>query len=227
MAKCKNCDRSGFFFSVDSNGLCNECAPVIMSIANHNLRVINESTKIINKSKNFKTQLSRCDLIIEIAEVMLKYENKGITTIIPSPSEMISQYKNVVRDRIILENLKLDVEKGKAKFEIASTPQSKINEINKVLFKIQDYEKEIKDKTQINKTEKEINKFKHKAQLSIYLETAKKAEFKGQNKKALDQYQEALYFLKNDEIDDKFQKDNINKIENKIKDLDNYRKDKK
>lgn len=219
MAKCKYCDKSGFFFTVDSNGLCNECAPVIISIVNNNFRIINESTKLIRESKNFKTKLSRCDLIIKIAEKLLEYENKGIKTINPPPSEFISQYKNVVRDEIILESLKLDIEKAKAKFEIASVSQPKINEINKVLLKIQDYKKEIRDKKQIDKTEKEINKFKYEAQLNIYLETAKKAEFKGQNKKALDQYQEALYFLENDEIDDKLQKDNISKIKEKISEL--------
>ena len=219
MAKCKYCGRSGFFFQVDSNGLCNECASVIIPIVKNNLRVINESTELINKSKNFKTKLSRCDLVIEIAEKMLEYENKGITTITPPPSVFISQYKDVVRDKIILESLKLDIEKAKAKFDITNTPKAKINEINKVLIKIQEYKREIKNKTHINKVEKEFNRTKHETQLNVYMETAKKAEFKGQNKKALDQYQEALYFLKNDEIDDQFQKDNINKIDKKIKDL--------
>jgi len=219
MATCKYCGRSGFFLSVSKDGLCSQCTYIITPIVKNDLRIINESIELIKKSKNFNTRLSRCDLILEFAEKLLEYERKGIQVITPAPSEFISEYIDM-RDKIILENLKLETEKSEAKFELASSPQAKINEINKILLKIQDYKKEIKDKTQINKVEKEINKFKHETQLNIYFEAAKKAEFKGQNKKALDQYQEALYFLKNDEIDDQFQKDNINKIEKKIKDLE-------
>ena len=51
------------------------------------------------------------------------------------------------------------------------------------------------------------------------IEDAKKAEFKNQRKKALDKYYEALYFLKNDEIDDSLQQDHISMIESKIKEL--------
>lgn len=218
MATCKNCDKSGFFVFVNSSGLCNECSPIITSIINNNFRIISESIELIKKSKNFKTRLSRCDLILNIAEKLLEYENKGIQSIKPAPSEFISMYANI-RNEIILESLKSDIEKAENKIRITDKPQSKINEINKTLLKIQDYKKEIKDKTKINKIEKEFNKTKHEAQLATYLEVAKKAEFKGQNKKALDQYQEALYFLENDKIDDKLQKDNIGKIEEKISEL--------
>jgi len=51
------------------------------------------------------------------------------------------------------------------------------------------------------------------------LDKAKKYEFKGNNKKALDFYYESLYFLKTDNIDDEVQKEQINEIENKIKSL--------
>lgn len=51
------------------------------------------------------------------------------------------------------------------------------------------------------------------------LEAARKAEFKGQKKKALDQCQDALYFLYNDEIDDSLQAEKIVEIEAKISEL--------
>ncbi|GAH12288.1 unnamed protein product, partial [marine sediment metagenome] len=83
MATCKNCDKSGFFVFVNSSGLCNECSPIITSIINNNFRIISESIELIKKSKNFKTRLSRCDLILNIAEKLLEYENKGIQSIKP------------------------------------------------------------------------------------------------------------------------------------------------
>jgi len=218
MATCKYCGKSGFFVSVGVDGLCSQCTYIITPVVERNLKVINESIELIRKSKNFKTRLSRCDLILEIAEKLMKYENKGILVITPTPSEFISVYSDM-RDKIILENLKLDTDKAEAKINIASTPKAKVSELDKVLIKIQEYKKEIKDETHINKIEKEINKIKHETQLNAYLEAAKKAVFKGQNKKALDQYQEALYFLKNDNIDDDLQKEHIQTINKKITEL--------
>jgi hypothetical protein len=219
MPTCKYCGKSGFFLSVNKDGLCNQCLNIVVPVVQNDLRIINDSVKIINKSKNLKTRLSRCDVIIETAERLLnEYENKGIKVIEPKASVFISEYKKA-RGKIILQSLKEDTDKLEYSFEIAGTPRAKINEINKVLLKIQDYKKEMQDHTQINEIEKEINKFKQKAQLDFYLEDAKKAEFKGNKKKALDQYQEALYFLKTDNIEDDLQRDYINDINKKISEL--------
>jgi hypothetical protein len=62
--------------------------------------------------------------------------------------------------------------------------------------------KEIKDPTQLNNLENRIKAYTHKIQIKSFLDEADKAEFIGNMKKALDQYQEGLYFLKKDNIDD-------------------------
>ena len=59
----------------------------------------------------------------------------------------------------------------------------------------------------------------HQTQLNAYLDEAKKAEFKGQRKKALDRYYDALYFLKHDEIEDALQQEHLSAIEAKINEL--------
>jgi len=69
------------------------------------------------------------------------------------------------------------------------------------------------------KEEGQKKTFIHKTQLNEYIEEAKKAEFKDQKSKALDKYQEALYFLQNDEIDDSLQKENIDELKAKISEL--------
>jgi hypothetical protein len=62
--------------------------------------------------------------------------------------------------------------------------------------------KEIKDPTQLNNLENRIKAYTHKIQIKSFLDEADKAEFIGNMKKALDQYQEGLYFLKKDNIND-------------------------
>ena len=78
---------------------------------------------------------------------------------------------------------------------------------------------ELRDQAKLDQLEARVRRFSHETQLNAYLEAARKAEFKGQKKKALEQYKEALYFLKTDEIDDLSQAEEISKIEAKISEL--------
>jgi len=182
------------------------------------LRIINDSSRIIDESKNLKTKLSRCALIIQMATELLDYENKGIKVINPTPSVFIETYKNN-RDEIILESIKQAIERAISKTKLAVTTKTKINELNKVLLLIQENKDELMDSSKTDLLEKELLEKKHKIQLDGFLEEAKKAAFKGQKKKALDQYKEALYFLKTDDIDDNLQKGYIKTINQKITEL--------
>ena len=51
------------------------------------------------------------------------------------------------------------------------------------------------------------------------LEAARKAEFKGDKKKALDRYYDAVYFLRRDDVKDSLEEDIIGEIELKVKEL--------
>ncbi|MFX0203769.1 MAG: hypothetical protein ACFFCW_47325, partial [Candidatus Hodarchaeota archaeon] len=136
----------------------------------------------------------------------------------PSPSKLLTEF-TAMHDQIVLEGVTEEVEKALAKAEIATTPRISINEANKALLKIREGKKELRDQTKLDQLEIRVRRFSHETQLNAYLEAARKAEFKGQDKKALDQYQEALYFLRSDEIDDSLQAEKIGEIEAKISEL--------
>lgn len=216
MSTCKWCGKSGFFLSVTPNGLCGNCNYPITLNAREKFRLIEDSIKVVMKSRNLDTKLSRLDFIIEQATYLLEYENKNINMFSTNPSVIIESAK---KDKVeaVRETLSEDYSNLISKIEIANSFNTKINELNKFLLKIQNY-KGIQN-FEINKIEKQIIDKRHELQLNNYLEAAKKAEFKNETKKAISQYQEALYFLKNDDIDDKFQKENIKNIEGKIKEL--------
>ena len=55
MAKCKCCNKKGFFLRVDESGLCRTCMSIISNEAESRLRVIKESNVIVEKSKNVET----------------------------------------------------------------------------------------------------------------------------------------------------------------------------
>ena len=212
------CGRKGFLLSVNANGLCDSCNRIVVLDVQQRGRIIKDCVKLVAKSKNMKTRLSRCDLLVEHARALLKYERKGIQTISPPPSQLLREY-TAMRDQIVLEGITTEVEKALTKAEIATTPRTSINEANKALLKIYEGKKELRDHTKLNQMEARVRRFSHDTQLKAYIEAARKAEFKGQKKKALDQYQEALYFLRSDEIDDSLQAEKISEIEKKISEL--------
>jgi hypothetical protein len=174
--------------------------------------------KLVNESKNMNVRISRYDLLIEHVEALLEYEKRGIPTIDPPPSKVLSE-RPELRDKIVVQGVTEEVEKLLAKAEIASSPKTSINEANKALLKIRESKNQLIDKTKLDELETKVKRLSHETQLNSFLDAARKAEFKGQKKKALDQYQEALYFLKTDDVDDSLQAERIGEIETKISEI--------
>ena len=220
MAKCKRCGKGGGLFTrINQYGLCNNCAAVVSIEVNSKLRVIQDSINLVKESKNLDTRLSRADLVIQLAsEIVDSFESKGITVMEPSATDLLRRYKDG-RDEIIKESLEQEYKKASAKSEVSTTAKTKINPLSKVLLKIQEYKSQLTKRESLDELEQKVNIDIHAIQLHFFLDDAKKAEFKGNIKKALDKYLEALYFIKTDKIDDIKQQDTILNIENKIKEL--------
>jgi len=221
MGQCIWCGRKGIFVSVDRNNLCRNCQPAIYLDIQQRGRIVEESQKLIEKSENFKTRIHRIGVILEHAQALTQYEEKGVSTITPPPSECEKHYIDL-KNELTYENITSEIEKIMNKAKIALSAKTKMTEANKAVLKIIERKKELQDEDKIdnlNKKEKDIKNFMHKTQLNEFLEEAKKAEFKGQQSKALDKYQEALYFLQTDEIDDSLQKEKIDGIKSKISEL--------
>jgi len=111
------------------------------------------------------------------------------------------------------------VEKLLNKAELATRIKTSLNNANSALLKVLEAKKEINNPSKLDDLEKRIRAYTHQIQLKSFLDAADKAEFKGNTKKALDQYQEALYFLKTDDIDDEVQQSEMMRIQTKIDEL--------
>ncbi|MBU0518192.1 hypothetical protein KKA00_05440 [bacterium] len=219
MGKCKLCNRSGIFLSITSNGLCKKCDPVFYLDFKQRARIINESMNLVEDSKKLETRINRCQDIVEHANSLLEYEKRGIPTIQPLPSELIDIYENKP-DELIKETLQIDWEKTVQKVNVPSTAKVKINHLSKLLLRIGDLKNEVNNPSYLIELEDTINSKIRAIQFDELMDEAKKAEFKGQYKKAIDKYYDVLYFLKNEEIDDAKQSNQIKEIESKIKELD-------
>lgn len=217
MAQCKWCEKRSFFLSVDRNGLCGVCQPRLIEVASR-LRVMVDSQKLAYDGKSTATRISRCDLVIEHAEFLLEFERRGIATCNPKPSAVLAEYR-ALRRQVILGDARELVDAAVYKADVASSPKAKERALSAALVKLRDVVKLLDDAEDTEELEQKLRQLMHRATLDGYLEEARKAEFKGNVKKAIDQYQEALYFIKNDGIDDELQQDQIGPIESKLKTL--------
>jgi NADH pyrophosphatase NudC (nudix superfamily) len=103
------CGQKGFLLSVSKNGLCKSCDQLVVMDVQQRGQIINDCMKLVDKSKNIKTRLSRCDLLIEHAQALSEYEDKGISTVDPSPSQLLSQY-TAIRAQLVGEGKKPNAE---------------------------------------------------------------------------------------------------------------------
>jgi hypothetical protein len=182
------------------------------------LKVINESVKLVENSKNLDTQLSRCDTIIENAQALMKYEDKHITVTNPQPSQYISHYTSI-KTSLVDTGLADEVRRAFEKSNIGTTSNAKTSPLVKVALRINDYRQKYPGNKKLELLERGVKKSIGEIQFQSIIKNAHLAEFKGNKKKALDQYYEALFFLINDDIPDSFQANEISEIEAKIKEL--------
>lgn len=163
-----------------------------------------------------ETRLSRCDLAIQHLKSLQQYELREIVTTTPEPTEVLRNYE-IKRREIIKEGLEKERQSALNKASVAQSAKSKISALSKAVLAARSVKSQAPDIA----GKIEIDLLTEIARITVadYLEKARKAEFKNQKKKALEQYYEALYFLKHDEIDDRLQTENIRMLETKIVEL--------
>jgi len=220
MAECKYCGKKGFFVSVDSKGLCPDCRVLIYPQVERTIQIVQESEKIIKESKNWKTRLGRCDTLREILSRFEEYERRGIQ-LFNMPLSVLLASVEQNRIDVVKDTIRAIYKDACAKSEMATTATTKVNAVNKGILKLRELN-EIVDQPQLfEKAVAKLEQRAHQMQYKAFVDAAQKAEFKGNLKRALDQYQEALYFLRTDRIADSLQKSAIENLEGKIAEIQN------
>ncbi|MCZ2260629.1 hypothetical protein [Sporosarcina sp. G11-34] len=217
MAQCSYCNNKGFFLTVSNDGLCKICAPSVSMVVNQLVRIIKESNDLVESTKNFKTKIGRLDIIETHLQTLDKdYYSKGIKVLSTPPQEILHEVR-AKRVEAIEEEALLQTQKSMDKAHLAKTATTKINNANKALLTLKQFQDEYEY------TSKELSvsiiKYIHQTEYEDLLIKAEKEEFKGNKKKAIDRYQDVLFFLMKDDIDDDIQAVEIMALENKIEEL--------
>jgi hypothetical protein len=156
MATCKYCKKSGWFLRLDNAGLCNSCLQILAPITNRAVQIIEESDKIIGKSKKLETKLSRLELIEKVVkEHFLPYERMGIQVANQTGHQVLDKVA-IMREEIIVNTLQEYLNKAKDKAEKAKSAKSKINAYSKVLQKITELKNKVSNPDIISELELEI-----------------------------------------------------------------------
>lgn len=200
-------------------GLCAPCGTKVHFETSRKVQIVKESLDLAYNGKTAATRVSRCDLAAQIVEELMPLEAKGITISDPPPSVLLVRVAEL-RERILLNESAKLAEKAILKSSVAVSAGSKVTALNSASIKIAEFIKSHSgDPSLIAPIVANLMSLAHKAQLDGFLDEARKAEFKGNRKKAIDRYQEALFFLRNDRVGDHEQLEEIRRIENKILDL--------
>ncbi len=142
MRQCKWCGKKGLFLKITENGLCRQCDVVIVSKVIQHHGHYNESFQLIESSNNIDTIISRFDYMAQLMEDLLPYEQKGIPTINPKPSEFLAELdKN--RDEVVIDGLNREFEKLKKKISGMKTDRGKKNNLEKFKEMVVKYSKQL------------------------------------------------------------------------------------
>ena len=177
---------------------------------NGSLRIINESVAIIERSKNWETMKSRIGVIIQIYEGLLARFGKY--------SEADDYRKNLAlakeeQKTIHLKAVKIPVQQSLKKARDAATVTAKVNACVKALGIIDEASGDpLVSRDMLAELRETVKLAQSQFEMEADLSKAAKHEFKGQTDKAIDAYQEALWKLLNDDIDDSLQAEAIENL---------------
>ncbi len=176
--------------------------------------IINESSDLVDFSSNPATRLGRLELIISRAQYILsKYPHR---TEFRDPLEKALAYRVPLHNKIIEDSVQKCMDKARA----ARTITGKMNSAAKALEILREaLDNEYADKVKVKKSARTVRFFMYQEELKNITTKAEKFEFKANYKKALDAYQDALFFLKQEDIGEPQQADDIQRIEKKIEEM--------
>lgn len=210
--------KKGLFFRVSKDGLCVKCEPMVIMIIRRNVEIYNESRKLVDETKNFKTKMGRLDIMKEKALELKRYELMEIIDTKPSTNQMLFDIENSKKEAI-KEQADSQVTKYMDRALLAKTVSTKINNANKALLELKaikdeyDYEDKIKAR--------EILHFIEDSQIDDYVTKGDKADFKENHKRAIDHYLDALFHIKNINIPGYNKEEHSSFVQKKIEDIKN------
>ena len=181
---------------------------------------IDERVPKLDKARASTTRLSLLDELIRASEELQAFELQGEPTISPPPSQILPAFRQQ-REELIRAEIETIVRKAVAAQEAADLDK-RVGIVQKALQKAAEWEGLLPE-GRVAQPVAEPKALLHVARLEAIVEEARRHEFKGDARRALDLYQEALYLVLNDEVPDEQQQEEIHALDAKIRTLSERR----
>ena len=135
MERCRWCGKAGIFLSINSDGLCKKCEPLVRREIYSSGKIIQDSEKLLENPTDDNITRKQYKLILNKAKEILKYEQKGIPTYTPLPSEIIKKYVSK-HDKLIMESMPKKVNDALKTAQSALMPLKSIITVNRAIQNI-------------------------------------------------------------------------------------------
>lgn len=220
MANCLLCGKWGGLFSMHltADKICTKCVQRHMPEIESRCRVIGESGKIVEDSKNIDTRLSRIDVAIQNLESLVPYERKGVATLSEPPSKAIKLFEEK-RKEIIGQYIREQKHGAREKSKDASTASAKLTPYAKAVERLTKLMDGVEDISELQLAIAELRMERDAVRFEQLMRKGDAALAKGSEKSALSSYVDAYIALKDDTTPDAKQKDKLEQAKSKIIDL--------
>jgi hypothetical protein len=185
----------------------------------HHLNALEAAQAVINdRGKSLKVKLAQCDVATSSTSRLAEFAALGIPI---GKNDYPAMLENVqrVRDQVVSVEADAIIEKAKLQSGAAATVSGKSSAFRSALSKLFELQRLVTDESLIQSRIQTVQFENNKIQINGIVEKARRSEFKGEWEQALEQYQDALFHVKNDPVDDFFQSGVIHELEHKIAEI--------
>ncbi len=214
MRKCKWCGNSGWLLKISREGLCQKCESEVKMRVLHTTRILNENLNLMRRAKELDTRLAKGQDAIKQLQELIPYYQKGLVKLQPSPQELVARIYMTER-KITSQHIETLFKAALIQAEKAPTDVAKGQYLTQVVEAIEKY------KGQLGKTNelRWRNRLERDREKLLVSGNKKKEEGKGRRAKAINQYIEALDMLRADDNGDPENKNRIEQIKKRIREL--------
>lgn len=214
--QCILCKRKFYERHIDWRNICNRCGPKFDEAVKEKVADIEESINKISRVQSPHVKLSEYEEIIKAAEVLAKYET-GDFVVLPGSAKYLANYYRRLQKNLITHALENDIKAYLKKTNELKTDRGKLNNLSKLRQKILKYH----DAAEYYKAplKRHLKLILDKIRLQEFTYQGKRFADAGQVEKSIKLFEKALYQIYHDDIDDKYQKKEIDTIKRAIKKL--------
>jgi hypothetical protein len=197
MATCKVCEKSGWFLSLDTNGMCRNCASVHLPQIVRHCDIVIHSIILVGKSKNAKTKLSRAQVAMQHCRELLPFEARGVPTLTSSPKAVMADLAAIINE-IVETQIQEQIYTARRKSLDAHTPTGKLGAYAKAIEVLDGLTGELKDVTKVEAAIVSLREERDAVAFGLLEKKGEAALAKGNVKGAIQAHIDALLSLKND-----------------------------